>query len=431
MSLDHLTFSLLRSIASRDWLQPALNRALAPFNPFDQRRYKDPYPLYDRARTEPIFFHKAAQTWIVTGYDEAEEVLRGPVSVDRSHIEGISPYNKMRQENVDLMMATMLMRDAPDHGRLRRLVNRAFSRRAIVDLEPQISILTDELVDQLRMSGPTVDIMSEFANRLPVYVIAELLGIPKDQRDELKEMSEVVSQFVDPFLMFDPVEMDETIDNLRLMFNDLAAKRLAEPADDLLTALVQVEDDGDRLDRNELISMALLLLIGGHETTSSLIGNSIVALSRHPGASKKLDSNPALNRNAIEEFLRYDSPVQATDRTVVSEFTIGDKILPVGAIVLVLFGAANRDPRRYDNADQLQLDRENPRPISFGHGVHHCIGAALARMETAAAITTFVNAFPDFEVDETKLEWRHSNTFRGPKTVPVRLNQPAVAAVAG
>ncbi len=440
MSTDHLTFSVLRTVASKPWLQPALNRMLAPFNPFDHRRYDNPYPLYDQARSEPIFRQGPTGIWIVTGYEEAEEVLRGPVSVDRRDlIQAISPYRKMRPENVELLLATMLMRDQPDHGRLRRLVSRAFSRRAIADMEPKIEALTDELIAELRRAGEQtiepgaqpVEIMAGFANRLPIYVIAELLGIPREQRDDLKHMSEVVSQFVDPLRGFDREEMDTNIDNLRALFEGLADHRLSEPGPDLFSALVHVEDDGDRLDRQELIAMAVLLLIGGHETTTSTIGNSIVALGRNPEARNQLTPDPTLNRNAVEELLRFDPAVQATDRTVLTDFTVGGKRLKANDVVLVLFGAANRDPRRFENPNRLDLSRENPRSISFGHGAHHCIGSALARMETAAAITGFVNAFPNFELDESALQWRRSNTFRGPQQVAVRLNQPAAVAVAG
>ncbi|MGI9597064.1 MAG: cytochrome P450, partial [Acidimicrobiales bacterium] len=429
MQTDQLTFSMLRALAGRDWLQRPLNVALAPFNPFDPRRHADPYPLYDRARRQPIFYNRMARTWMVTGYEEATAVLRGPVSVDRRHtIESITPYRNMRSDNIELLLSSMLMRDAPDHGRLRKLVNRAFTPRAVTNVAPRISELTDELIGELAdratdrpVDGAPIDVMAGLANRLPIYAIGELLGIPRADREALKAMSDVVAQFVDPFTVFDATEMDRTIDDLRSMFDRLAQERTVDPQDDLLTALVQAEDDGRRLSRDELIAMVILLLIAGHETTSGLLGNAIIALGRNPGAVRQLRQEPALIRNAVEEFLRFDSPIQATDRTVVEDFTVGNRTVPAGAIVLVLFGAANRDPRRYDCPNELRLDRHDPRPISFGHGIHHCVGAALARLEAAAVIPAFVDAFPNFRVDERALTWRRSTTFRGPKVLPVHL----------
>ncbi len=433
MRSEQITFAILRSLANKDWLQKPLNRALAPLNPFDRRRHIDPYALYKAARHEgPIFHNRMAQTWMVTGYQEAMEVLRGPVSVDRRHtMEAIVPYRNLQPENIDLMMSSILMRDAPDHGRLRTLVNRAFTPRAVIDVTPKVVELVDELLAELVTDEPTasgtrqprtVDVMAEVANRLPIYTIGEMLGLPRSQREVLKALSDVVAQFVDPFTVFDATEMDDAIDELRTLFADLADERTRDPQADLLTALVQAEDDGTRLTRNELISMVILLLIAGHETTSGLIGNSLVALGRNRDARDLLLQRPDLTKNAVEEFLRYDSPVQATDRTVLEDFHVAGKRIPAGAIVMVFFGAANRDPRRYRDPDRLLLDREDPRPLSFGHGIHHCLGAALARIQAGAVIPAFVEAFPEFQVDEDGLTWRRSTTLRGPKTLPMVLS---------
>ena len=430
MPFEQLVFALLRAIAQRDRLRRPMNALLAPFNPFDPARAADPYPLYERARTsEPIFHHRLARTWIVTGYQAATEVLRGPVSVDRRHtIEAITPYRDMRADNIDLLLSSMLMRDAPAHPRLRRLVNRAFTPRSVAGVAPRIAELTDELIDELRAArrgagpaGDPVDVMAGLANRLPIYAIGELLGIPRHQREQLKHMSDTVARFVDPFNIFDAAEMDATLDALRHLIDELATSRTAQPRDDLLTALVQAEDDGQRLSRDELISMVILLLIAGHETTSGFIGNSLVALSRNRPAVALLRERPDLVANAVEELLRYDSPIQATDRTVVEDMTVAGRTVPAGAIVLVLLGAANRDPDRYDAPDELRLDRPDPRPLSFGHGIHHCVGAALARLEAATVLPAFLEAFPDFRVDEAALTWRRSTTFRGPRTLPVHL----------
>ena len=433
MNRDRLIFPALRASAGLDWLQRPLNTVLAPFNPFDPRRRIDPYPLYERARSHaPVFHHRLLGIWIATGYDEVTQVLRGPVSVERRHtIEAITPYRDMKPENVDLMLSSLLMRDAPAHGRLRKLVNRAFTPRAVAELEPAVRQLTAQLIDELPASGATgsgpgrtVDVMAGLAERLPIYAIGQLLGIPRDRWEMLGALSEVVTRFVDPFDEFDPAVMDRAIDDLRALFERLAADRIAAHRDDLITALVLAEEDGQRLDRHELIAMLIVLLIAGSETTAGLIGNSIVALGRHPEAVALLRDRPDLAPNAVEELLRYDGPVQTTDRTVLEPFTVGDVTLPAGAVVMVLLGAANRDPRRFHEPDRLILDRPDPRPLSFGHGIHHCVGAALARLEATVVLPAFIEAFPDFAVDEADLRWRRSTIFRNPSALPVRLCSP-------
>jgi cytochrome P450 len=441
MNLHDVMFSTFRAMAGQRWLHRPLNRALAPFNPFDPQRHTNPYPLYEQARSaEPVFYNRLAQFWMVTGYEEAQDIMRGPVSVNRRAVlEPTRPYNRMATVNVDLLMSNMLMSDPPSHGRLRRLVNRSFTRNSIAHMQPRIELLSKELIedltprDDIGSSGASsvVDVMEGLANRLPIYAIGEMLGIPRGRRDELKALSDVVAQFVDPFNLFNPTEMDEAINELRDMISGLAEERAADPRPDLISELVQAEADGDRLDREELVSMVILLLIAGHETSADLIGNALVALSRNPRAKRQLIEDPSLVPNAVEELLRYDSPIQVTDRTVVQSFTVDGKTIPEGSLVLILLGAANHDPRRYRNAGELQLDRQDPTPISFGHGIHHCIGAHLARMEAQAVLPAFVSTFPDYQVSEDGLAWKHSTTFRGPSRLPVTLEPasgPALSA---
>ena len=465
MASRNLVFSILKLASRRPTTSRLLDRVLAPFNPLDPRRHIDPYPLYDEARDAgPIFYHRITGMWIVTGYCEVMEVMRGPVSVDRRRsLAATGPYNRMDPDNLELVLSNMLMTDDPEHGRLRRFVGRLFTPRAVADLEPRIEAITAELLADLETPAtpsdrgaagrrrPTgqvgavatgralgfdentggdlgdgentgaVDVMAGFAERLPVYVIGELLGIPTERRNELKRLSDVVARFVDPFDDFDPGEMDEAIEQLRSMFDSLATARLAEPGDDLTTALVSAGRDAQGPDRNEVISMLILLLIAGHETTSGLIGNSLVALARNPYARRQLLQRPDLTGNAVEELLRYDSPVQATDRTATRSFTVGGKAVAAGDPLLLLLGAANRDPRRFDGADELRLDRADVRPISFGHGIHHCVGAALARLEATIAIPAFVCAHPRYRLDENRLRWKRSTTLRGPSILPVVL----------
>lgn len=426
MTLQKLTFSALQAAAGRPWLRRPFDAVMAPLNPFDEARHVDPYPLYGRARRAgPIFRHRATGLWMVLGHQEAIDVLRGPVSVERGPaLRASAPYRHMDPANVDLLTAGILMRDDPDHGRLRRLVNRAFTPRTIADLEPAIEAVTEGLLGDLRSgvdrSTGTVDVMAGFAERLPIHVISELLGIPVELRDEVKALSDVVARFVEPFGDFDPVVMDRAVDRLRGLFEGLAAARRVDPRADLISSLVSASEEEDhRLSTDELVAMLVLMLIAGHETTSGLLGNAILALDRHPEARRRLAEEPELARPAVEELLRYDSPVQATDRIVVEDFRVGDAILRAGQMAVVFLGAANRDPASHAEPDRLLLDRHNPRPLAFGHGAHHCLGAALTRLEASIAIPAFLRAHPRYSVDETRVVWRRSATLRGPARLPI------------
>ena len=416
---------ILRQVSKRAWLQPPLDRMMAPFNLFDPQRYVDPYPLYERARREgAVFFHERARTWFVTGYAEAEEVLRGPGSVDRSgDMERFRPYSQLAPSTRELFNSMMLMKDPPDHGRLRRLVNRAFTPRAVTDLEPRVEGITKDLLGEVG-GARSIDAMERFADRLPIYVIAEMLGLPAKQRDQLKRISDVAAQFIDAISGFDPREMDSHIGDFVRLMEPVIEAREREPENDILSALIAAEEGGDRLSRQELLSMVMLLMVAGHETTSGLIGNALVALDRHRDARQLLLGEPSIAENAVEEFLRFDSPVQYTARFSMADFEVGGHTIKRGDPIIVLLGAANHDPRRYEAPHWLRLDRPDPRPISFGHGAHHCLGAALARLEARIAIPAFVEAFPNYRVDEQTLAWKQSNTLRGPKHLPIELTPP-------
>jgi cytochrome P450 len=215
--------------------------------------------------------------------------------------------------------------------------------------------------------------------------------------------------------------MDRAVDELKAVFDVEIERRRKTPSDDMLSALVEAEEDGDRLNNTELHSMILLLMVAGHETTTGLIGNAVYWMDQYRGARQMLIEEPGLMTNAVEEFLRFDSPVQATDRKVVEEVTIGGHLIPKGGSITVLLGAANRDPRLFDRPNELLVDRESPRSLSFGHGIHHCIGAALARMETRVALTALLERYPDYGVDRDGVRWKRSITLRGPSVLPITL----------
>lgn len=414
---------VLRLIAKRDWSSKLLTRALKPFNPLDPRRYSDPYETYDELRPHgPVFHHERADTWLVSGHAECEAVLRAPTSVARTEVlRTLTPYKQLAPRSFDVLSGMLINIDAPDHTRLRNLVSRAFTPKAVAALEPDVRNVASELLDQLAQHD-VVDAVDEYATRLPIYVIGRILGLPSADWDRLKRISDVVAMFVDPLTGFDAAEMDAVLDDLERLLQPVIEARRAEPTDDMLSILVAEEADGDRLDETELHSMITLLMVAGHETTAGLIANSLLNLDRHRDARTMLLERPEIAANAVEELLRFDAPVQGTDRIPTDDLIVDGQTIPAESGVFLMIGAANRDPRIHDQPDKLLLDRDRPRPLSFGHGVHHCIGAALARLEGRVAIPAFVERFPDYTVVEDDLVWKRSFTLKGPAHLPVRLN---------
>lgn len=423
MKFEQVVFPVFRRAAKSSRAMGVMDRVLKPWNPFSPQRWSDPYPLYEQVRSAgPVNYQRSTQIWNVAGYEECEQVLRSPhASVDRRElIELVRPYTKLLPTSRELFLSTMLMTDPPDHGRLRTLVNRAFTPRAVNALEPQVEKIARDLLHDMAKSS-VVDATSAFADQLPIFVISEMLGLPRSEWDRFKAISDQLVRFIDPISGFEIGAMESAIGEFRGLVAGLVREREDNPRDDMLTALLDVEEDGDRLSRTELESMVALLMVAGHETTSGLIGNSLLALRRFPAAAEQLAAEPDLAANAVEELIRFDSPVQSTDRTMTEAVDIDGHRIAAGQTAVLLLGAANRDPRRYDRPNELLLDRPDPRPLSFGHGIHHCLGAALARLEARVAIPVFLETFPGYEVDEANVVWKRSMTVRGPSQLPVRL----------
>jgi hypothetical protein len=340
------------------------------------------------------------------------------------------PHSLLDAEIRETLQGTLLMSDPPEHTRLRRLVNRAFTPNAVARMRPKVEELTGELIGDMtsrHRAGGDVDFVADLAAPLPIYVIGEMLGLPAEDRDFVKRTSDELVRLLDGVVGFDLERMTRAVRTFWEYLDDIFEQRRRSPRQDMITALVEVEDDGDRLSRVELRGLVMLLMAAGHETTTSLLSNSIIALQRHPEQRERLRTDPGIVDNAVEELLRYDSPVQSTDRLVVADMNIADRRIEAGDLILVLLGAANRDPRRFERPHELDLGRRDVRPLSFGHGVHHCLGAALARMEAAVALPAFLEAFPDHRVTTDGLSYKTSWTLRGPESVPVRLGRSAQA----
>jgi len=366
----------------------------------------DPYPHYRSLRErDPVHLDEARNCWLITRYDDVVAMLR-----DDERFSAEQPVG-----------ASMLVSNPPDHTRLRTLVSKAFTPRTVSHLVPRVREIVDGLLDGVAARGQ-MEAISEFAYPLPITVIAEMLGVEPERRDFFREASTKIAVALGPAT--DPrVETRANEGRTQLVgyFEELIAKRKAEPREDLVSALVQAEDRGDFLGHGELLAMVLLLLVGGHETTVNLIGNGLLALLRNPDQLKLLRTEEGIEKRAVEELLRYDSPVQYTGRIAKEDIEIGGKRITAGQSVRAIFAAANRDAEVFEHPDELDLRREPCPHIAFGVGIHFCLGAALARLEGQIAISTLVRRFPGLRLAKERLRWRPAPVLRGLEALPVRF----------
>lgn len=361
-----------------------------------------------------IRLSSGATAWLVTGYHEVRQALAHPGLSGRTGAVG--DRRGLTDDVLRGMNTHMLNLDPPDHTRLRRLVSAAFTRRRMVELRPLIERITDELLDA--MAGADVDLMKALALPLPIRVLIELLGVPPQDAGAFRGWTETLTASALPV---DQLEASAA-DMLRYVRALLADKR-REPGRDLLTALVAVRDGDERLTEDELTSMVFLLLIAGHETTVNLIGNAVFALVSNPSQLAWLRADLSRVAGAVEEFLRYESPVHAALRHSREDVQLGGATIPAGSVVLVSLLAANRDPARFGSADRLDLARDDNPQLAFGHGIHHCLGAPLARLEGSIAISSLLARFPLLRAAEPaeSLRWRVSMVMHGLEELPVKL----------
>jgi cytochrome P450 len=382
--------------------------------------FADPHGIYRRLREEgpvrPATPERGLRVWLVTRYAEARELLADPrLSKDSTRALGLFPPGAA-QAHASSLAAHMLNSDPPDHTRLRKLVNRAFTARTVARLRPRIEEITDRLLDDVAAAG-SVDLVQTFAFPLPITVICELLGVPDADSDRFREWTK-------PFVAAaSPEELQRAHEEMLAYLVDLVAAKRREPADDLLSALVTVSDEGDRLSADEIVAMAFLLLVAGHETTVNLIVNSVLALLLHPDQLAVLRADRSLLPGAVEEFLRYEGPINiATVRFTTQPIQVGEVEIPANEFVMISLLSANRDGERFPDPDQLDITRSAGGHLAFGHGIHYCLGAPLARLEAEIALGRLLDRFPKLELDTDPdaLEWRISTLIRGPQTMPVR-----------
>ena len=385
----------------------------------------DPYPRYARLREQAPVHESAFGFWTLSRYDDCQQLLRHPaVGKDFSGAVaalGLTAEQQDEQARFRNDHSNMLTSDPPDHTRLRGLVTRAFTPRTVETLRPRIAGLVDELLDAFAASGE-VDVMEALAFPLPVTVIGEMLGVPPEDRAALRPLVRAVTAVLELVVTPEALAAATAADAaLGEYFSDLVTERRARPQDDLLTQLIAAEDHGDQLTGEELISTAILLFAAGFETTTHLLGNGILALARHPDQLDRLRVDQSLRRPAVEELLRYDSPVQLAVRTAYEDLTFGGRRIEAGSTVLALLGAANRDPARFRDPDTLDVGRADGGPISFGSGIHFCLGAALARIEGQIVLDRLLDRFTTVELVGGPPTHRDSLTLRGLVDLRVRF----------
>ena len=395
------------------------------YAPGSRQNLVDPYPMY-KALRERDPFHRSyvVDGWVATRYADLMEILRDSrFSSDDRNLRAWDRNQKMLMRlgalnEEDDMNPSMLRLDPPDHTRLRSLVSKAFTPRAIEKLRGRAEAIVDELIS--KMTGSRSEIIASVAYPLPVIMISDMLGIPSEDRAKFKHWSDEVVRSMGMSSIDDFKRSRVAWRELRAYLKEAAEERRRDPQDDLLSALLMAEEAGDKLSTDEVFETLNLLLVAGNETTTNLIGNGVLALLRSPDQLEALRADPDLIESGLEEILRYDSPVQATARIALEPVEMHGCTVRPGQQVILSIGAANRDPERFENPDTLDLSRKENRHLSFSQGPHFCLGAQLARLEGRIALGALVQRFPELRLDPDHEPEPASNTIlRGPKILPV------------
>ncbi len=417
MTLTDLRWTL-RSLVLDALAMPEYWRNGVTYNPLAARVVQDPYPTYARLRSRsPVHRSRVLDAWVFTRYADVEAILR-----DYRRFSSVpSTVQSKRQGSYRPPRAdwTMLFLDPPEHTRLRGLVNQAFTPRAVAALEPHIRAIMEQLLDDI--DDPAgFDLMAAVANPLPVIVIAEMLGVPPEDRAQFKHWSDERARILEPIVT--PEERKRAVaagQSFDAYFMPIIRARRREPREDIVSALAQAKEEGDSLTEREMLVMLRLLLIAGNETTTNLIGNGMLALLQHPEQLAMLQEDPSRIPAAVEELLRFDSPVQLDLRGVLEDCVVNGSRLRRGDAVLLAIGAANRDPDVFDEPERLDVQRSKGSNISFGRGVHHCIGAPLARLEGRIALEVLLKRFSSMRLLTDRPAFRRAIVLRGLESLPV------------
>jgi hypothetical protein len=399
-----------------------------PFGLLRPETWDDPYPTFARMRaTEPIHFSEPWGGWMLTRYQDVLAGTRDPrLSSRRSSTYAQRLPPEVREKLAPLvrnLASWALVNDPPEHNRLRSLINKAFTPRQVERLRPRIQELVDELLDAVQGTG-RMDVTAQLSNPLPVIVIGEMMGVPREDWPRLKVWSDALAMFIASGQVTQAYAEQalRAILDMEDYFRGVIAQRREHPGEDVLSSLVLAEEQGRLLDEQELLSTCAMLMFGGHETTTNLIGNGLHWLMRCPEQREALRADPDLIETAVEELVRYDSPVQWVGRLAREDFELEGKRIRAGDRVFLMIGAANRDPARFLEPDRLELRRQDNRHLGFGMGSHHCVGAALGRLEARIAIPTVLRRFPGLRPAEAAPVRLGTAGFRGFKSLPVLLS---------
>jgi cytochrome P450 len=398
----------------------------ATYNFSDPAVQVNPYPIYEQLRREsPVFWN--GPYWLLSRYDDIVAILSDPRS-SSARVEATFAVlpEEVQQELAPfrhVLGSRMLLSDPPRHTRLRTLMTKAFSARVTEAKRERIEEICNHFLDRVMAQGE-MDVMRDVAVPLPGWVIADMLGVPKEDQEDFTRWSRDQVRVYDrsgtmheriPIMRQGQASMLE----MKAYLEDVIAARRKEPREDLITMMIQAEEAGDRLTTDEMVVMCIALLVGGNNSTAHLIGNAILTLARHPEAIDQLRANPDLIRPAIEEVMRYDSPVQATSRVAHAPIEIGGQTIEAGQNVYLLFGSANHDEAQFPNPGRFDITRQPNRHLSFAHGPHFCLGAAVARAEAQTAVLTIVQRCRDLHLVNDHVDWIEGFAFRGPKSLPV------------
>ena len=400
-----------------------------PFNPFEPGFAEDPYPQFAELSAHNPVQQTPLGLWALFGYDDAVRLLRDPsLSVEDRSVVGRNPRAEVRDQILgdrpQRGTHQILNLDPPDHTRLRQLVQQVFTPRMVEQLTPRVQAMVDDALDAVAARGDGMDVIADLAFPLPFRVISAMLGMPVAEETQLRDWAHTLTLSLEPLLALQ--HQDEILDAsdhiIEHVLDAIEWKR-AHPADDLLSALIAAEDAGDRLSPDELLDQVVLLYIAGHETTVNLIGNGTQALLTHRSQLERWRDDPALDANAVDELLRYDCPVQFSRRITTSALPVGEATIERGVFVLTCLAAANRDPARWGATGQdLDLGRPGAaQHLAFGSGIHHCLGAALARLEGRIAMSTLIRRFPRLEPAGDAPAWNGRLVLRGLDSLPVTL----------
>lgn len=400
------------------------------YDPSDPAVMANPFPVYAKLReADPVHWSPSLKSWIVTRYTDVRDLLLSDhLSVNRliQFYKALPPADAaLLKDIIHYLSLWLAFRDPPDHTRVRRIMRHAFTAKAIEEMRPNVVEITDMLLDRLEASGKNdVDLIREFALQLPAFVIMDLLDVPRDMLDDFKEWSDDMAVFIggarnsgDKY-----TRAARGCAKMSTYFRQLIRERTANPKPGFLMDLINARDAGEKLSDDELVATCILVLFAGHETTTNLIGNAALLLMRHDDQRAKLRENPELIDSTIEEVLRFDGPTNALVRVVAQDHELHGCKMREGQRVFVMVNSANRDPRIFDDADRFDISRQQNRHLTFGQGIHLCLGAKLAREEGRVAVKRLFDRFPDLALDpDEPPAWLDAMVPRGTRRLPVRL----------